>query len=285
MPDLDLRLASRVDGLSLQAYAWRSAAPRASLVIAHGAAEHALRYERFARALTHDGVDVWALDHRGHGLSVGPRGLGDAGTGGWPALIADLVQLIGRARAARPDLPLALFGHSMGSFAAQELCLDHSSEIDALILSGSTLLDAPEPGAAPAPFEPNKAFEPARTPYDWLSRDHAEVDAYIADPCCGFDKVPVFALLGGIDRRRMSDAAALKQIRSELPVLVVSGSDDPLHGGLRGLDLLEKRWREAGVRRVDVRIYPAARHELTNELNRDEVTRDVSAWLERALAR
>jgi alpha-beta hydrolase superfamily lysophospholipase len=130
----------------------------------------------------------------------------------------------------------------------------------------------------------NEGFEPARTPYDWLSRDPAEVDAYIADPCCGFDKVPVWSLLGGMDARRMADPAALKQIRADLPVLIVSGSDDPLHRGLRGLDLLEKRWREAGVRRIDVRTYPGARHELTNELNRDEVTRDVSAWIARALA-
>lgn len=283
MPDLDLRLESRVDGLSIQTYAWRAAAPRASVVLAHGAAEHALRYERFARALARAGLEVWACDHRGHGRSLGARGPGDAGSGGWAGLVADVRQLVGHARAARPGQPLTLFGHSMGSFAVQALCLEHSSEIDAAILSGSTLLEAPEPGAAPAPFEPNKAFEPARTPYDWLSRDAVEVDRYIADPLCGFDKVPVWSLLGGMDVRRMSDPAALKQIRSDLPVLIVSGSDDPLHRGLRGLDLLEKRWREAGVRRIDVRIYPGARHELTNELDRDEVTRDVCAWIERVL--
>jgi alpha-beta hydrolase superfamily lysophospholipase len=285
MPDLDFRFESRADGLSIQAYAWRAVGPtRGGVVLAHGAAEHALRYERFARALGAAGLEVWAADHRGHGRSVGPRGLGDAGTGGWAGLVADIVQLVRHARAARSGLPLALFGHSMGSFAVQALCLDHASEIDAAILSGSTLLDVPEPGAAPAPFAPNAAFEPARTPYDWLSRDPAEVDAYIADPCCGFDKVPVWSLLGGMDARRMADPAALKQIRADLPVLIVSGSDDPLHRGLRGLDLLEKRWREAGVRRIDVRTYPGARHELTNELNRDEVTRDVSAWIARALA-
>ncbi len=284
MPDVDVRLASRVDGLSIQVYAWRSAAPRASVVIAHGAAEHALRYERFARALADAGLDVWALDHRGHGRSVWPRGPGDAGEGGWQALVADVLQLVGHARAARPGQPLALFGHSMGSFAVQALCLDHSREIDAAILSGSTRLEPPEVGAAPAPFEPNQAFEPARTPYDWLSRDPVEVDRYIADPLCGFDKVPVWHLLGGMDVRRMSDPAALKQIRPDLPVLIVSGSDDPLHRGLRGLDLLEKRWREAGVRQIDVRIYPGARHELTNELDRDEVTRDVAAWIARVLA-
>src|SRR5262245_587548 len=162
MPDLDLRLASRADGLPIQVYAWRAVPPaRASVVLAHGAAEHALRYERFARALTQEGFDVWGADHRGHGRSVGPRGPGDSGTGGWPALVADVVQLVEHARAARPGQPLALFGHSMGSFAVQALCLDHSSAIDAAILSGSTLLEMPEPGAAPAPFEPNKAFEPA----------------------------------------------------------------------------------------------------------------------------
>jgi alpha-beta hydrolase superfamily lysophospholipase len=284
MPDLDVRLESRADGLSIQAYAWYAGEPRASVVLAHGAAEHALRYVRFARALNQSGFHVWAADHRGHGRSVGPRGLGDAGSGGWPALIADIMQLVRHARAAHAGLPLALFGHSMGSFAVQEICLDHSTEIDAAILSGSTLLEVPEPGKAPAPFEPNKPFEPARTDYDWLSRDPLEVDAYIADPRCGFDKVPMSHLLAGINVRRMSDPALLKQIRADLPVLIVSGGDDPLHRGLRGLDLLEKRWREAGVRQIDVRVYPGARHELTNELNREEVTRDVSQWIARALA-
>jgi alpha-beta hydrolase superfamily lysophospholipase len=283
MPDLDFRLVSDADGLSLQGYAWRAHAARGALVVAHGAAEHGLRYERFGGAMAAAGYDVWAIDHRGHGRSTGPGGLGDAGSGGWQALVADVRLLIRHARSASPGLPVALFGHSMGSFAAQALCLDHSGEIDALILSGSTLLEAPEPGAAPAPFQPNAAFEPARTPYDWLTRDPAEVDAYVADPCCGFDKVPVWHLIGGMDPRRMSDPAALKQIRSDLPVLVASGEHDPLHRGLRGLDLLEKRWREAGVERVDVRVYPGARHELLNELNRDEVTRDVIAWLDRAL--
>jgi len=279
MPDVALRIDSLADGLSLQVYRWRAAPPRSSLVIVHGAAEHALRYERFARALTQAGVDVWASDLRGHARSVGPGRLGDSGSGGWPALIQDVVQLVRHVRAERGDVPVALFGHSMGSFAVQQLCLDYSREIDAAILSGSTALEVPVPGAPPTQFTPNAAFEPARTPYDWLSRDPVEVDKYIADPCCGFDKVPIWSLLGGMDVPRMADPTALHGIRADLPVLLVSGSEDPLHRGRVGLDLLEKRWREAGVRRIYVRVYPGARHELTNEVNRDEVTRDVIAWL------
>jgi alpha-beta hydrolase superfamily lysophospholipase len=284
MPDLDVRFDSRADALTIRGYVWRAAGPpRGVVVIAHGLAEHAQRYERFARALGRAGFEVWAADHRGHGRSSEVLGIGNAGPAGWRGLLADLLQVIHNAREAQAGLPIALFGHSMGSFAAQELCLDHSLEIDALILSGSTALELPRPDQPPTPFTPNAPFEPARTPYDWLSRDPDEVDAYLADPHCGLERVPFFGALASMDVRRMADPAALKQIDSELPVLLISGSEDPLHRGLTGLVLLEKRWREAGVRRLDVRVYPGARHELTNELNREEVTGDVIAWLSRIL--
>ncbi len=284
MPDLDFRFDSRADALSIRGYVWRAVgAPRGVVVIAHGLAEHARRYERFARALNRAGFEVWAADHRGHGRSSEVLGLGNAGAGGWRGLLADLLQVILNAREAQAGLPIALFGHSMGSFAAQELCLDHAREIDALILSGSTALGLPRPDQPAAPFNPNAPFEPARTPYDWLSRDADEVDAYLADAQCGLERVPFMGTLAAMDVRRMADPAALKQIDSELPVLLISGSDDPLHRGLAGLELLEKRWREAGIRRLDVRVYTGARHELTNELNREEVTGDVIAWLSSAL--
>ena len=188
------RFDSVTDGMSIQAYAWAvSNAPRAVVVLSHGAAEHALRYERFAQALNAVGIEVWANDHRGHGQSPGPEGLGDFGTGGWSALVADMAQFIEMAHDAHPGIPVILFGHSMGSFAAQDFCLDGSECIDAVILSGSTALKVPGEDGQSNSGTPvggfNSSFEPTRTQYDWLSRDEAEVDKYIADPLCGFKHV------------------------------------------------------------------------------------------------
>jgi alpha-beta hydrolase superfamily lysophospholipase len=287
MFDASFQFQSLVDELAIQGYAWRSAAaPRAAVAIAHGAAEHALRYERFARALNAAGFAVYAVDHRGHGRSQGPEGLGDFGRGGWDALVADLGALCARVREELPGLKVALFGHSMGSFAAQQLCVGEGAAIDALVLSGSTAVDLPSPGQARPRWEPNAAFEPVRTPYDWLSRDPVEVDRYIADPLCGFEAAgPRRRSMRPTSAHWFNDPASLARLRSDLPVLLLAGDEDPLNRKLAGLHELERRWRGAGVRRIDTRYYPGGRHEMLNEINRDEVTADVIAWLDDALAR
>lgn len=284
MPDRSFRFHSAVDGMSIQAYVWTSASPRTVVVIAHGAAEHALRYDRFARALNEAGIEAWAPDHRGHGQSAGPEGLGDFGEGGWDALVADIGQIVGMAREARPGVPVVLLGHSMGAAAAQQFAPDGSQAIDALVLSGSTAREVPKEGEAPPPFEPNKPFEPARTPYDWLSRDEAEVDKYIADPMCGFETQTARRPAIRANPFTLADPARLRQIRNDLPVLLVAGDADPINNHLEGLHLLESRWRGAGVQQIDTLYYPGGRHEMLNETNRDEVTADIIAWLERTFA-
>ena len=273
------RFTSNVDGFDLQGYRWPIDEPRATVVIAHGAAEHSLRYDRFAQALNGAGFDVWSLDHRGHGQSPGPEGLGDYAESGWDALVADIGQFVGLARAEANGVPVILFGHSMGSFAAQQLILDHSSAMDALVLSGSAAREAPVEGAPPPAFTPNAQFEPARTPYDWLSRDEAEVDKYIADPLCGFETQAVRPARGGSDPSRLSDPTALAAIRSDLPILLVAGSRDPVGRNLEGLYLLEERYRSAGITRIDTQYYEDGRHEMLNELNRDEVMSTMITWL------
>lgn len=283
MPPEKFRFESSTDRLQVQGYRWPVASPRAVVVIAHGAAEHALRYDRFARALNEAGIVAWALDHRGHGASPGPKGLGDFGEGGWNALVADIRQLVLLARDAHPGVPVALFGHSMGAAAVQQLAPDASGDIDALILSGSTARELPRAGDPPPRFEPNAPFEPARTPYDWLSRDEAEVDKYIADPLCGFEFVPVAGSMRA-DPFRLADPERLARIRSDLPCLFVAGDADPINRKLEGLRLLERRWREAGVRRIDTQYYPGGRHEMLNEINRDAVTQNIIGWLESVLS-
>lgn len=286
---------SNADGTEIHIYRWRGPAdPRGLVVIAHGMGEHALRYHAFAQALNGAGFDVWALDHRGHGATGDgmPGGLGDFGgtddVSGWDALVADLGQLIGRARERGRDAPMFLFGHSMGSFAAQQYCIDHSRGLDGVILSGSTAIDQilPAEGGEPVGLEAfNAPFEPARTPFDWLSRDESQVDAYIADDHCGFDASPEAMAGMAAAAQRLADPDQLRRIRSDLPVLLVAGDADPLNGELALLKLLEQRWRDAGVRRIDTCYYPGGRHEMLNETNAAEVTRDILSWLQRMAIR
>jgi alpha-beta hydrolase superfamily lysophospholipase len=271
---------SPVDDLDLATYEWDVADPRGVVQIAHGLAEHSARYDRFARALNDAGYAVRATDHRGHGASIAGAP-GDFGAPGFEALIADVAAY---GASLRGDLPLFLFAHSMGSFAAQSVILTNSEQYAGVVLSGSTALDLLAAGMAeaegPVGLEAfNAGFEP-RTGYEWLSRDEAEVDRYVADPLCGFDlpEETVPALFGAAET--LADPSALAGIRSDLPLLVASGADDPLAGGGQLVEVLGQRYREAGLVDVTVKLYDGARHEILNEINRDEVTADVLAWLD-----
>src|SRR5580704_3999575 len=130
------------DGTQIAAYRWDPPGPpRAIVQLTHGMGEHARRYEHVAHALTDAGFVVYAQDHRGHGASADPQALGQLGEGSWPALVADLGALSARGRAEHPGLPLVLLGHSMGSFAAQQYLLDHSEDVDGVVLTGTAVLD------------------------------------------------------------------------------------------------------------------------------------------------
>jgi alpha-beta hydrolase superfamily lysophospholipase len=271
---------SPVDGLELASYAWDVADPRGVVQVAHGLAEHSARYDRFARVLNAAGYSVRATDHRGHGGSIAGTP-GDFGAAGFGGLIADVAAY---GASVRGDLPLFLFAHSMGSFAAQSVLLTHSEQYAGVVLSGSTALDLLAAGLAeaegPVGLEAFNAGFEHRTGYEWLSRDEAEVDRYVADPLCGFDlpDETVPALFGAADT--LADPTALAGIRSDLPLLVVSGSDDPLAGGGQLVEVLGQRYRDAGLVDVTVKLYDGARHEILNETNRDQVSADVVAWLD-----
>ncbi|MFW5933485.1 MAG: alpha/beta fold hydrolase [Actinomycetota bacterium] len=269
----------------MHTYRWSpDGRPKAVVQLQHGMAEHAGRYRRFAEALTNAGYLVYAADARGSGRSA-VNGYGQWGPDGWPGWVDDLGRLVTRIREDEPELPLGLFGHSMGSFAAQQYLLDHAEEVDAVVLSGSThvgwlvpVLDADEPADLSA-F--NQPFE-HRTGFEWLSRDEAEVDAYVADPACGWEAPP----LPDIDTlAAAADAERVAAIRADLPILIVSGLDDPLAQGGAAVEALAEQYRQAGLSEVEVKLYPEARHELLNETNRDEVTADIVAFLDRTLAR
>ncbi|HEY1879499.1 MAG TPA: alpha/beta hydrolase [Caulobacteraceae bacterium] len=271
-----------------QIAAWRLAPegrPRAIVQIAHGMAEHMARYERLGQALADAGFAVYANDHRGHGASADIHGLGDFGARGFPGVVQDMAALSHLAREEHSGAPLVLLGHSMGSFAAQLYLLSHGDDLAALVLSGTAAGDklvkaiaAAGGGGRLESF--NAAFEPARTPFDWLSRDPAEVDAYVADPLCGFELTQdsvqsVFQATGGATLD-----PGLAKAPKDLPVLVISGERDPVTGpGQAFVGALVDRYRAAGLD-VEHRVYPGGRHELFNETNRDEVTADLIAWLD-----
>jgi alpha-beta hydrolase superfamily lysophospholipase len=277
---------SQADGTPVTTYTWADVAgqPAGVVQIAHGLAEHGERYDRFAKALNAAGFLVHAVDHRGHGRTANGR-LGDFGPAGFEGLIADVARFGALLRARHDGIPLFLFAHSMGSFAAQAAILDHASTWSGVVLSGSTALDvlaagmASAPADAPAGLEAFNAGFEHRTGYEWLSRDEAEVDAYVADPWCGWD-VPddvipsLFA-----PAARLADPALLAGIRRDLSLLIASGDADPLAGGGALIQLLGQRYRDAGIADVTVTLYPAARHEILNETHRDEVTADIVAWL------
>jgi alpha-beta hydrolase superfamily lysophospholipase len=273
---------------------------RASFQISHGLGEHGGRYARLAEALTGAGYVVYASDHRGHGPTCPPADLGFFGdAGGWRACLDDLHVVANEIDKRHAGQPQVFFGHSMGSYLGQTILSERGGRFSAGVLSGSngappTILLAA--GKAVANFErwrlgprgksplvqelifgaQNKPFKPARTAFDWLSRDEAEVDKYVADPLCGFANSAQLALdlLGGLKTLASPEFAA--RIPKGLPIYVFKGGRDPTGANLQNLIDV---YRTAGLQRVTYKVYPEARHETLNETNRDEVTADLLAWL------
>jgi alpha-beta hydrolase superfamily lysophospholipase len=273
-------------GVAITAYRWSTAVPtRAVIQVAHGLGEHALRYPGPLYEVICAGYVVYANDHRGHGASADANRYGSFGQLGFPGLVEDMNRLSRIARDEMQGYPLIMLGHSMGSFAAQLYAIDHGTMIDALALSGTSALDLlmRVRGDAP-PFEFNNApFQPARTPFDWLSRDNAQVDAYIADPRCGFALDVESAASLAASSIRMADPAELARIPKGLPIYLFAGEDDPLNLKLSLLQELIARYTAAGITSLDFDFYEGARHELLNETNRRMVVFNFMSWLNRTV--
>jgi alpha-beta hydrolase superfamily lysophospholipase len=176
----------------------------------------------------------------------------------------------------------------MGSFAVQQYLLDHSDDVDGVALTGTAVIDLLEPALdLDQPMDLtmfNAPFQPARTDYDWLSRDEAQVDAYVADPLCGFGIDTQSARDMFTGARRLADPAQVAAIRSSLPVYIAAGEADPVNGALTVLQPLVDRLREAGLTDVTVVTYPEARHEILNETNSAEVIGSLMEWADRVVA-
>lgn len=294
------------DAFEIFVYRWApdaDATTKAVVQIAHGAAEHALRYERFARFLNAAGYVVYANDHRGHWKTAGTLDkAGIAGDDGWNGMVNGFKQLTDIVQGENPGAPLFVFGHSMGSLIAQQYIQNWGDQIKGVVLSGTFgALGADTEGTAtmakqmveeqgadqPSPiFDAmfssfNEPFEPGKTGLEWLSRDEAEVDKYVEDPWCGFpfsNGLVRDFLQGGVDIWRPENEA---RIPKELPILVTSGDQDPVGGPeMASVHLLLNRYRDHGVSNITVKFYPGARHEILNETNRDEVQQDIQNWFE-----
>jgi alpha-beta hydrolase superfamily lysophospholipase len=289
-PDMSSYRAS--DGRQLAGYRWAVPDGQTTagiVVLVHGMGEHLRRYDHVADALTSAGFVVYGHDHRGHGASLAANDEpGHLGDNGWSALVEDLNLVIDRGKSDYPGLPVAIVAHSMGSFATQQLLLDHGTDVDAVALTGTAALDLLEPAldlSSDLDLSAfNAPFEPARTEYDWLSRDERIVDAYLADPLCGFgiDSASAKDMFAGA--RRLADPAEVARMPHYLPLYVAVGSKDPVNADLALLWPLVDRYRDAGLTDVTVRVYEDARHEILNETNRSEVIDDLLKWLQRVSA-
>jgi alpha-beta hydrolase superfamily lysophospholipase len=296
------------DGVQIFTYKWlpdEASAIKGVVQIAHGMAEHAARYERFAGVLTKAGYAVYANDHRGHGKTAGSvEKLGYfADENGWEKVVNDMHTLTGIIKKEFSDKPFFLFGHSMGSFLSRHYSMLYAGELTGLVLSGT----GGDPGALGkiglfvAGMEAklrgkkakseimnklsfgafNGAFKPNRTDYDWLSRDNAEVDKYIKDPWCGTVFTAGFFcdMLGGIGYINKQENIA--KIPKSLPIYLFSGAKDPVGTNTKGVTQVYNTLKSAGIGDLNLKFYENGRHEMLNEINRDEVFSDVITWLDK----
>jgi alpha-beta hydrolase superfamily lysophospholipase len=295
------------DGVTIFAYKWlpENGLPKAIVQISHGMQEHAGRYERFAAFLTGAGYGVYANDHRGHGkTALGADMQGRLGPGGWNGAVMALKRLNEIIKREYPGLPVFLLGHSWGSFLAQNFIERWGSELQGVLLSGTHGAD-PMVGLGVllarldvrmrGPFASggileqmsvgglNKAFEPARTPKDWLNRDESEVDRYIADPYCGrpFPNGFYRDLAELLSKTWKPESE--RRVPKGLPIYLFAGTKDPVGKFTKTVVALAHRYKRYGIEDVTCKFYEGARHETLNETNRLEVMNDILSWLDSRL--
>lgn len=287
--------------------AWQLEQPKAVIQISHGMGEHIGRYQAFAEALNAQGYSVYGADHRGHGKSSTPENYGDMGENGWLNTASDVTQLSETIKQKHPELPVFLFAHSMGTMLAQHFLGSHGHLYKAVILSGS-------PGFVPSPLarvaswisgfekwrlgssgqsalleklvfaDSNKAYAgPDANGFEWLSREKSEVKKYIDDPACGF--VLSAGSMAGMfaGNLRTSSPVYVSRIPNSLPLLLLSGSDDPVHGQQKNLQRMIDVYQACGLT-PSQKIYPEGRHEMLNEENREQVCQDIIAYFDQQLA-
>lgn len=293
---------------SLDLYVTRyvSDSPRGALLVVHGMAEHRKRYEDFGNRLCEKGFNTYTYDQRGHGDTAvkNSRQPGHlANKDGWNKLVEDAYQLRQLVRERDGALPVFLFGHSMGSFVARDYINKYGEGIEGAVISGTSMLK----GNLLKLLTPlaklerlfrgklteskvmekimfssnNRDIDSADTPFDWLTRDEQIVEEYMDDDLSGFSCTTGFYDDFVYGLKRVSNPNNYRAIPRDLPILFISGAEDPVGG--RIIEDLAKKYRKAGLTNVEYRIYTDARHELINELNKEEVYKDLTDWLEDVL--
>jgi alpha-beta hydrolase superfamily lysophospholipase len=281
---------------------------KAALHILHGMAEHSERYDRFAAFLNDNGIAVYAQDHRGHGLTATKANeqLGwFAEKDGWKRVVEDSYELSNVISSDLPSQSLFLLGHSMGSFLARTLMTEHSDLYDGVIVMGTGAgqgllgkigrriarshvrknglhyvdkqLDKMSFGSY------NKRIPDAVTPFDWLSTDREEVKKYIDDPLCGFPCTAKFYedMLEGIEIA--NDEKKARLIAKDLPVLLISGTMDPVGGYGKGVRNVYELYRGVGITDIALKLVEGGRHEILNETTRKETMQYLLSWLQKRM--
>ena len=279
---------------------------RAVVQIVHGVAEYVGRYDHVAHFLNSHGFLVCGEDHLGHGSTVDDGKYGYFGPkNGWDYVARDIRRLRELQGEKYPDIPYVILGHSMGSFLTRTYLIRWPGTVDGAVLSGTGQEPAPlvaagkllaslecrrlgPDGVSPLVDELslgayNKKFKPNRTGADWISRDETVVDAYLKDKLCTFKPtVAMFRdMMGGL--QFIAKREILTKMDKTTPVYVMSGDHDPVGGMGKGVEKVVRMFSTAGCRDVEVKLYPDGRHEMFNELNRQEVLEDLLAWLERKI--
>ncbi len=287
---------------------WRNSekAPKAILQIAHGMAEYIERYDDFAKFMVKNGFVVFGNDHLGHGdTAKTEEDLGFfADKNGYKLLAQDVHTLTGIAKKEYDRLPIILLGHSMGSFVARLYASKYSSDIDGAIFMGTSgsnpvggigifivnLISLFKGEHHRSPFidklafgSYNKSFTDAKTPFDWLSTERSNVTKYINDDKCGY----LFTLSGYRDLMKILGAVSKKdwaeKIRKDLPVLLISGSEDPVGGLTKGVSEVYDKLKNAGIEKLDLKFVDGKRHEILNEDNKAETYDFVLNWCKAAV--
>jgi hypothetical protein len=295
------------DGASIAVYKWLpEQRPKAVLHIVHGMAEHALRYDDFAKAACTKGFAVVAADHRGHGKTGAKNGIMGylADQDGFSRVVEDQKEINTEIQKEYAALPIVILGHSFGSFVTQEYIERYGTTVKAAVLIGSA---GPNPSVSAALLlanlnctwkgrksvatfmnrlifgSYNNRIKNPHTAFDWLSRDEREVKKYIDDDSCGFVCTAGFFqdFMRGLKRLHTQDA--LKDIPTDLPVLITAGSDDPVSNGGKTLKTLYRIYQDRGMQDVTLKLYENGRHEILNEINKEEVKADILDWLEQRI--
>jgi alpha-beta hydrolase superfamily lysophospholipase len=268
-------------GVSIAFYEWPVASPKAIIQIAHGLGEHARRYDDMAAVLNRAGFSVYADDHRGHGqtglgqlANKQTKKLGNLGPGGMDATYKQVAEFTKLIKNENPGKKLVFLGHSWGSFIAQKIINKEPELYDAVVLSGSALT---MPGYI-ATGDFNKVWKklPGSTGYEWLSRDVEVQKKFVADPLTFL--AAAIQVLGFKNSLKMFGKPS-KNVRSNLPILVQVGEADPIGGEFSNKALVEAYRKNSGIQDIELFVYHDARHEIYNELNKDEVIQDLIDWI------